>query len=207
MTLALAVVSAILAIPLLTTLYTRLPTIIEFHNFDAFFLGSVTGAIFGLVIFFKVPILATFEHEFTHLCVALCLFRKPIRFVVHADGGEVAYKGRGSILIRLGPYVLPTFTLIILLIVHIAQLTLSTYEVAGIASTWGYHLATGILESTPRQMDLRRGGLIASYAAIICLCSIIYPTTAFWVMDESSMVWRWFGDSWIHAMDVIALGD
>ena len=59
---------------------------------------------------------------------------KPLRIVVSSHGGETVYEGRGSVLIRLAPYVLPSTTLIGLVVVLIFSIDPSMEWVASLSA-------------------------------------------------------------------------
>ena len=160
MTLLLAISALTVSIPLTAGLWALRFSIVPLDWFQTFAWSAAIGGAMGAFIFMKLPIIAILEHEFTHVCAALCLFRKPLRIVVSSHGGETVYEGRGSVLIRLAPYVLPSTTLIGLVVVLIFSIDPSMEWVASLSSLWGYHLVTGFWNQ-PRGSQTY-GGVVSS---------------------------------------------
>ena len=163
-----------------------------------FIWGAITGTIFGIIIWKFFSIILVLEHEFTHFITAIALLRRPIRIVAGDDGGEVVYQGRGSTLICLAPYFLPTFTVFSLAIQPLIQMNYQKPVILIIGLTWGYHFSTGIIESHPKQSDLRRGGLLASYLAVTSMMALLYPMTAFAAVLGWSSVKEWMIRAWTN---------
>jgi hypothetical protein len=84
--------------------------------------GFATGIPVYFAVIKKIPYISTFEHELTHVLVALLFFRRIHKFIVTSKrGGQVQYSGNfggefGTLLIGLAPYYLPTFTIIAVLL-------------------------------------------------------------------------------------------
>ncbi len=84
--------------------------------------GIVLGVIFYKVVFRRLWGFSTFEHELSHALIALLFFRRIKKFVVtRFNGGYIEYTDgfggkTGNHFIALGPYFLPTFTLLSVLI-------------------------------------------------------------------------------------------
>lgn len=167
-------------------------------------LGGVAGA---WLVGRLAPMLAILEHELTHLLVALLLLRRPLRISADGRGGETVYEGRGSTLIRLAPYVLPTFTLLALPLaswVHPAQ-RVAFVVVLGV--TWGFHVYTGVAEAHPSQPDLARGGRLPSYLAVLGLSTLFYPGSALAAVGGWPLVSRWLDLGYGRALNwVVGLG-
>jgi hypothetical protein len=84
--------------------------------------GFATGIPVYFTMIKKIPYISTFEHELTHVLIALLFFRRIHKFIVTSrHGGQVQYSGNfggefGTLLIGLAPYYLPTFTFIAVLV-------------------------------------------------------------------------------------------
>jgi hypothetical protein len=121
--------------------------------------------------------LETLEHELTHLLVGLFFLKIPvgIRVSAHA-GGEVRQIGLGSTgqtWIALAPYFFPTVSLLVLIIAYfIRPETLSLLAVLG--WTTAFHLVTNWGETSFRQPDLRKAGLISSILILPLMNLICY---------------------------------
>ncbi len=161
--------------------------------------GALGGAAATLVVLRVARMVPILEHELTHLLVALLLFRRPLAIEAREDGGEAVYTGRGSTLIRLAPYVLPTFTLLGLGLAQLADPRFGRPIVVALGATWGFHVLTGLAESGPDQPDLREGGLVPSYAAVVGLGAILYPLAALGSIGGLPLVRRWLGHALVHA--------
>lgn len=85
-------------------------------------IGIAAGFILFEIIFKRLWGFSTFEHELSHALVALLFFRRIKKFkVTRYDGGYVEYTNgfggeAGNHFITLGPYFLPTFTLLSVLV-------------------------------------------------------------------------------------------
>ena len=150
----------------------------EHPNLYVFMWSSFVGVFFGLIIWKFFPFFLVLEHELTHFIAAILMFRKPIRLVIDQSGREIVYEGRGSTIIRLAPYFLPTFAVILLIVLPLSVPSAHRPIHIMIAMAWGYHLITGFIEGHPGQPDLRRGGLFASYLYTISLGGIVYAIVA-----------------------------
>ena len=156
-TFILACLATIIALPF-TQVSSEFCSLWYDHSLSTpFLLGAIVGAFIGFIVWKYLTIIFVLEHEFTHFLTALFLLRKPIRIVAGHHDGEVIYAGRGSTIIALAPYFLPTFTLFLLGIQPLVQAQFQRQTVLIIGVTWGYHLLTGLIESHPKQLDLRRG--------------------------------------------------
>jgi hypothetical protein len=156
-----------------------------------FGLGVGLGLVGTLVVYKKLPILPVLEHELTHLAAALLLFRQPLSLSAGKGRGEVVYTGRGSVIIRLAPYVVPTFTIVLLCIgPFIADHYQRSFLVL-LGSTWAFHVLTALEETRPYQPDLREGGLFVSFCAVIFLDLVFYFGTALWSVGGASLVVDW----------------
>ena len=189
---ALAGLGWLLAGPLTLALPGMVERVWGTHGVIAFAAGAVIGGLIGGVLLRWAPMLTTLEHELTHLFAALLLLRRPVALSVGAGGaGHVSYTGRGSSLILLAPYVLPTFTYLGLLLSPLIGDRFGVPYVGLLGATWGFHGWTGVREAHPRQTDLRHGGLVASYLAVVAWGLIFYPLAAFLTLGGPSLAGRW----------------
>ncbi len=108
--------------------------------------------------------LAIFEHEITHMFIALITFNKPVSLTVHHNkGGQFEYQGKGNWLISLAPYFFPTFPLIIMLGSSLYSfmnqpIPGGLFVVLGLAT--GYHICTTIASIHPKQTDFKQAGFL-----------------------------------------------
>ncbi len=191
MTWLLALVGLLSAVPLGLALadiapdWTRQPTAPWFGG------GVLAGAAIGWLLVRKLPLLPILEHEMTHLLTALALFRRPRQLLAADGGGEVVYDGRGSTLIRLAPYAVPTLTLLALPFAPLVAQAQRPWFVALLGLTWGYHALTSLLETRPQQPDLRQGGLIPSFVAVAAFATLLFGVTAVAAVGRMPLVERW----------------
>jgi hypothetical protein len=152
-----------------------------------FAIGTILGIIIEKTILRRFDRFETFEHELTHVVVALLFFRRIDEFVVTSRGGQVRYGGGccgefGSDMIGLSPYFLPTFTLISALVrLFLGNHAFPWFD-GWIGFTFGFHLWSTIDEvrtnwtSTPyvdysgesTRTDIGKRGLIYSTLLITC---------------------------------------
>ncbi len=191
------------SVPLGAALVEVWPALVAAPSAKTFAMGALAGAISGWLVQRFVPMLAVLEHELTHLVVALLLLRRPISIGAGPGGGETVYTGRGSTLIRLAPYFLPTFTILGLSLAPLVRSRFEPYLVGALGVTWGFHVLTGVIESHPRQPDLRTGGLVASYAAVLGLGVVLYPLAALASVGGWPLVRRWGAVAWTTVRSVI----
>jgi len=108
--------------------------------------GAFAGLIAGRLVLRYAPVFATFEHELTHALAGLVFLRRIRGIVVtRSRGGAVRHSGGfggavGDDFIGLAPYVLPTFTAIVVLAGPLIQQRHSTYWLGLVGLTFGYHV-------------------------------------------------------------------
>lgn len=201
--------SAAFAAPLWVALFQIWPLFRDAPMAGAFVFGALIGAMLAGVLITKVPMLPVLEHELTHLLCAAVLLRKPQAVSASADEGEAVYDGRGTTFIRLGPYVLPTLTLLLSPLLLIVDTSFEAQVVGVLGGTWGYHVATLIHEARPSQPDLRAGGLLGNTLAVAGLGTLCYGATALFAVGRGHLVGAWMlrgveiSATWIQ--DLVAL--
>jgi hypothetical protein len=115
--------------------------------------GFIVGLLLDYVLLKRVPGLETFEHELTHAVAALMFFRRVTGFVVtRHEGGTCGHSGGfggrlGDDFIGLAPYVLPTFTFLLVAIRPLLPQRLFPWFDIGIGLTFGYHLLSTVRET------------------------------------------------------------
>jgi hypothetical protein len=114
-------------------------------------IGALVGILLDHFVFHRVPVVETFEHEFTHAIVALMFFRRVTGFTVRKAGGTVSHQGGfggqfGTDCIGLAPYILPTFTVFSVLARPFVPATWFPWFDGWIGVTFGYHLWSAIQE-------------------------------------------------------------
>ena len=114
----------------------------------------------------------TFEHELTHALFATLFFQRIESFRATAGrGGQVQHSGRwgGNFIISLAPYFFPTVTLVPLGLLFLVSSSIQPYLVGAVGFTSAYHLIATLREARPVQTDLKRHGVVFSYAVIVFL--------------------------------------
>ena len=118
-----------------------------------------------------------FTHELTHAIVGIMFLRKIISFNATKSSGVVMHsKGLfGDIFISLAPYCLPIYTFALLLLRLLGdESSLFIFDIL-IGFTLGLHINCFIMETRPRQTDIKNTGYIRS---------LIFIPTA-WVLNLS----------------------
>ncbi len=151
----------------------------------------VCGLALGIPLYFivikRVHVISTFEHELTHVLVALLFFRRIHKFIVTSKrGGQVQYSGNfggefGTLLIGLAPYYLPTLTLISVLIRPFLPpvwfpwydgfigATLAFHIFSTVDETklsWTKHTFTGAGDNRKTKSDIGKVGYIFAFLVI-----------------------------------------
>jgi len=145
--------------------------------------------LFGSAVFFPCLFLAkrlfysgwcyleTLEHELTHLLVGLIFLKIPtgIRVSAH-EGGEVRQIGLGTtgqIWVTLAPYFFPTISLAVLIFAYFIEL--NPLLLLGILGwTTAFHLVTNWSETSFRQLDLKKAGLLKTILILPVMNLICY---------------------------------
>jgi len=143
--------------------------------------------------------LETLEHELTHLLVGLLFLKIPtgIRVSAH-EGGEVRQIGLGTtgqIWVTLAPYFFPTISVAVLIFAYFAGLnTLLLHGTLG--WTTAFHLVTNWSETSFRQPDLQKAGILKTILILPVMNLICYGAVLAFVADGS----RGFGNFWIEGI-------
>lgn len=121
--------------------------------------------------------LQTLEHELTHLLIGLIFLKIPVGFRVSAhEGGEVRQIGLGTTgqtWVTLAPYFFPTISLFVVIVAYFADL--NTKILLGILGwTTAFHLITNWSETSFRQPDLQKAGLLKTILILPVMNLICY---------------------------------
>jgi hypothetical protein len=121
--------------------------------------------------------LQTLEHEMAHLLVGLLFLKIPVGIRVSAhEGGEVRQIGLGTTghtWVTLAPYFFPTVSLAVLIVAYFADLNSRT--LLGILGwTTVFHLVTNWSETSFRQPDLQKAGLLKTLLILPVMNLICY---------------------------------
>ena len=141
--------------------------------------------------------LETLEHELTHLLIGLIFLKIPtgIRVSAH-EGGEVRQIGfgtTGQIWVTLAPYFFPTISIAVLLVASVARLnTLLTLGTLG--WTTAFHLVTNWSETSFRQPDLQKAGILKTILILPVMNLICYGAVLAFVADGS----KGFSSFWLE---------
>lgn len=125
--------------------------------------------------------LETLEHELTHLLIGLLFLKIPVGIRVSAhEGGEVRQIGLGTTgqtWVSLAPYFFPTVSVAVLILAYLFSLN-AVYLLALLGWTTTFHLVSNWGETSFRQPDLQKAGilktiLILPVMNLICYGSIL----------------------------------
>jgi hypothetical protein len=130
-------------------------SVVLFVNTPTFLLpiaiGIVAGILLDQFVFRRMPVVETFEHEFTHAIVALMFFRRVTGFTVRRRGGAMSHQGGfggqfGTDCIGLAPYVMPTFAVFSVLARPLVPPPWFPWYDVWIGLTFGYHTWSALQE-------------------------------------------------------------
>ncbi|MGC2234566.1 MAG: hypothetical protein WA584_00210 [Pyrinomonadaceae bacterium] len=141
--------------------------------------------------------LETLEHELTHLLIGLLFLKIPVGIRVSAhEGGEVRQIGLGTTgqtWISLAPYFFPTISLAVLFVAYFADL--NTRLLLGILGwTTAFHLVSNWGETSFRQPDLHKAGLLNSILILPVMNLICYGAVFAFVAGGG----KGFGSFWLE---------
>jgi len=164
----------------------------------------------GLIIFFPClftarnlfyslwSYLETLEHELTHLIVGLFFLKIPVGIRVSAhEGGEVRQMGFGSTgqtWITLAPYFFPTVSLFVLIFAYFIDLNQKTM-LAVLGWTTAFHLVTNWSETSFRQPDLQKAGIVKTLLILPVMNLISYGAILAFVGGDR----KGFGTFWLES--------
>ncbi|HVE58030.1 MAG TPA: M50 family metallopeptidase [Pyrinomonadaceae bacterium] len=165
----------------------------------------------GLVIFFPCLFVAkrlflsawnyleTLEHELTHLLIGLLFLKIPVGIRVSAhEGGEVRQIGRGTTgqtWVTLAPYFFPTISLFVLIFAYFIDLNPKTF-LAVLGWTAAFHLVTNWSETSFRQPDLQKAGVLKTLLILPVMNLISYGSILAFVGDGR----KGFGVFWYEGL-------
>ena len=139
--------------------------------------------------------LQTLEHEITHLLIGLLFLKIPVGFRVSAhEGGEVRQIGLGTTgqtWVTLAPYFFPTVSLFVVIIAYFANLD-TKILLAVLGWTTAFHLVTNWMETSFRQPDLQKAGILKTLLILPVMNLICYGAVLAFVAAGS----KGFGKFW-----------
>jgi len=163
----------------------------------------------GLIIFFPCLFIAkrlffsawsyleTLEHEVTHLLIGLLFLKIPVGIRVSAhEGGEVRQIGLGTTgqtWVTLAPYFFPTISLFVLVLAYFIDLTPKVF-LAVLGWTTAFHLVTNWSETSFRQPDLQKAGILKTLLILPVMNLISYGSILSFVADGR----KGFGNFWFE---------
>jgi len=163
------------------------------------------GFLFFTILWFlglrKYQFFSIFEHEFTHMVLALLFFKRPQEFYVNEkEGGWVLLAG-GNFIITLGPYFFLTFCMLILPIYLVIQPQFHPPFLLVMGALLAYHTFSTIRETNFNlQTDIIFNGKIFS-ALVILLGNIIsYGFIIAFVYGGFRQGRLFFSDGWNEIM-------
>lgn len=143
--------------------------------------------------------LQTLEHELTHLIIGLLFLKIPVGFRVSAhEGGEVRQIGLGTTghtWVTLAPYFFPTVSLAVLIFAYFAGLN-SRILLGILGWTTVFHLVTNWSETSFRQPDLQKAGLLKTLLILPVMNLICYGSVLAYVAGGA----KGFGAFWSEGL-------
>jgi hypothetical protein len=141
--------------------------------------------------------LETFEHELTHLLIGLLFLKLPVGFRVSAHGGgEVKHIGwgtSGQTWITLAPYFFPTMPIFVVIAGSIGGID-SGYLVGALGWATAFHFVTNWSETSFRQPDLKKAGVLKTLAVLPVMNLICYGAVLAFVAGGG----KGFSEFWIN---------
>ncbi len=163
-----AIVFALLTFELFHVLYEILEIIYHHQRFYQSLFHGV-GAYFVLwIVVFKNSNgkwFLTIEHELTHTLFALLTFHKIVDFkATDSFGGHMQFSGvgGGNWLITIAPYFFPTFSMIIIGFIYLAQSQYYPILITLLGYSIVYHIHSTYMETSSQQPDIEEVGLTFS---------------------------------------------
>lgn len=184
--------------------------------------GLAIGIILYEIIFKRLFGFSTFEHELSHAIIALLFFRKVTKFVVtRYNGGYIesseGFGGKvGNHFISLGPYFLPTFTLISILIRPLLPVTWFPWFDIWIGITFSYQTMNNFDELKDNwskkwfrlagsgeytETDIGKEGYIFSFTMIIALKLLLISMLMFIIVGDYSILLEWLRIIWRQSIN------
>lgn len=145
--------------------------------------------------------LETLEHEITHLLIGFLFLRIPVGIRVSAhEGGEVRQRetwlgSTGQTWIALGPYFFPTLPVFVLVLAYLIDLSPKTF-LAVLGWTTAFHLVTNWGETSFRQTDLQKSGILKTLLILPVMNLISYGAILAFVAGER----KGFGSFWLEGI-------
>jgi hypothetical protein len=171
--------------------------------------GRWTSFAFGAAVFFPTHFVAqrafnsvwswleTLEHEVTHLLIGLLFLKLPVGLRVSAHGGgEVKHVGwgkTGQTWIALAPYFFPTVSIFVVVAAWVANLS-SNYLLGALGWTTAFHLVSNWGETSFRQPDLKKAGIIKTLIILPVMNLICYGAVLAFVAENG----KGFSDFWLN---------
>lgn len=145
--------------------------------------------------------LETLEHELTHLLVGLLFLKIPtgIRVSAH-EGGEVRQIGLGTTgqtWVSLAPYFFPTVSLAVLILAYFLTIK-PLYLLALLGWTTAFHLVSNWSETSFRQPDLQKVGILKSILILPIMNLICYGSILAFVAGNG----KDFGSFWYEGLSL-----
>ena len=166
----LAFVALLLTFELFHVLYEVVEYIyVHLGFYEDFFMGMVAYMVSWLLIFRNITgkWFLVLEHELTHILFALLTFHRIHELVATNRGvGYVGFSGagNGNWLISIAPYFFPTFSMIVVFFIYLAQAQYYPVLIILLGYTFLYHIHSTIEETSYKQPDLKQVGLWFSWS-------------------------------------------
>jgi len=123
-----------------------------------FLAGAGAGMLLVGLLHRRLRFFITLEHELTHVLAGLAFLKTPRALKVTAGGGGRAELSGLNFVILLAPYFVPSLCLLLLpLPLLLRDEAVGVFQ-AAFGAAVGYHLATTLEETSPRQTDLQESG-------------------------------------------------
>jgi hypothetical protein len=146
---------------------------------------------------------STFEHELTHLLVALLFLKKPAGFMVTENQGGVTSIYGNNFLITLAPYFLPTIAFLMLPVYLIIKPEFYNYLLLIIGYFTSYHVFSTIQEFSYKQPDIIQSGKAFSTVFLIFANVFVYGYLLSFVIGGFELGWLFIKTGFMNTVNIL----
>lgn len=177
-----------------------------------------TAFLLGAIIFLPVHFIAkrffnslwcylqTLEHELSHLLIGLLFLKIPVGIRVSAhEGGEVRQIGLGTtgqIWVTPAPYFFPTVSLFVVIIAYFANLNNFTLLTI-LGFTTAFHLVSNWAETSFRQPDLQKAGIVKTVLILPVMNLIFYGAVFAFTASGNKGLIAFVGDGFSRSFEML----
>ncbi|MCD4651935.1 MAG: hypothetical protein K8S56_09160 [Candidatus Cloacimonetes bacterium] len=114
-------------------------------------------------------LLANMSHEWTHMLVAVLMLKRITSFRATGKEGSVTIQGTSNWIIRLAPYFLPVYLVIVLLCGIFIPVSFRWWYGFTVVISWSVYIVRVSRDFSLRQSDIKESGKIFSTIIIVII--------------------------------------